>query len=91
MDIREETGNGNRYLMQLIGDSKHRTRLTFEPNAIFCGENNSLKTIGSDMQERGVYACLDQQAGNTGRRGIVVRPRVLDLTMHQNTGRTQSI
>ena len=82
MDIRKEIGKGNRYLMQLIGDSNHRTRLTFEPNAIFCGENNSLKTIGSDMQERGVYACLAVVAGNTDRRGIVVEPRHWDLSVH---------
>ena len=36
----------------------------------------------------GDYACLVQRAGNTVRQGIAVEPRLLDLSMHKNTGKT---
>ena len=39
------------------------------------------------MQEGGDHACLAQQAGNTDLRGIVARPRFLDLSMRKNTGK----
>ena len=44
-----------------------------------CG-NNRIR-----YAQRGDYACLVQRAGNTGRQGIVEKPRLLDLSMHKNT------
>ena len=43
------------------------------------------------MLRGGDYACLDQRGGSTGRQGIAVEPRQLDLTVHKNIGKTQSI
>ena len=42
------------------------------------------------MLRGGDYACLVQRAGNTGRQDIVEKPRLLDLSMYKNTGKTQS-
>ena len=39
------------------------------------------------MLRGGDYACLVQRADNTVRRGIAVEPRLLDLSMHKNTGK----
>ena len=40
------------------------------------------------MLRGGDYACLVQGADNTGRQGIVEKPRLLDLSMHKNIGKT---
>ena len=56
----------------------------------YSGENN-LRKYRRRHDQRGDYACLAQRAGDTGRRGIAVEPRLLDLSMHKNTGKEQSI
>ena len=48
----------------------------------YSGENN-YGNIGGDMLRGGDYACLVQRVGNTGRRGIAVEPRLLDLSINK--------
>ena len=73
-------------IMHLLGYS-NPTKLT---SGIACNiivEKISAENIGGDMLRGGDYACLVQRAGNTGRQGIVEKPRLLDLSMRKNTGK----
>ena len=73
-------------MMHLIGYS-NPTKLTFGIACNIIVEKISAENIG-DMLRGGDYTCLVQRAGNTGRQGIVEEPRLLDLSMHKNTGKT---
>ena len=75
--------------MQLVGYSTP-SKIHLEPNAILWWRK-WLRKHRSRHAQRGDYACLVQRAGNTGHQGIAVEPRLLDLSMHKNTGKTQSI
>ena len=73
-------------IMHLIGYS-NPTKLTFGIACNIIVGKISAENIGGDMLRGGDYACLVQQGGNTGRQGIAVEPRLLDLSMHKNTGK----
>ena len=77
-------------IMHLIGYS-NPTKLTFGIACNIIVEKISAENIGGDMLRGGDYACLVQRAGNTGRQGIVEKPRLLDLSMYKNTGKHNQI
>ena len=77
-------------IMHLIGYS-NPTKLTFGTACNYYSGENTCGKHRRRHAQRGDYACLVQRAGNTVRRGIAVEPRLLDLSMHKNTRKEQSI
>ena len=76
-------------IMHLIGYS-NPTKLTFGIACNIIVGKISAENIG-DMLRGGDYACLVRRTGNTGRQGIVEKPRLLDLSMYKNIGKHNQI